>query len=73
MVNRNNTMDQITHIEFYHSKSISKSEVDVMRERVKNIHFYQIADHDALKEAMKPNRIKLDNNKYFKEFNLFAN
>lgn len=66
-------MDQITHIEFYHSKSIPNKEVDIMRERVKNIHFYQIADHDAFKEAMKPNRIKLDNNICFKEFNLFAN
>jgi hypothetical protein len=64
---------EITHVEFYHPPHIDKAEVAIMRERVKNIHYYQYADPEAFEQAMESNLIKLDNNKYFKKFNLFAN
>ncbi len=66
-------MQEITHIEFYHNKLISKKETEVLRDRVKNIHYYQAVSPEDFKQAMKPNMIKLDNNVYYKEFNLMAN
>ena len=64
---------EITHVEFYSAPHVDKAEASVMRDRIKNIHYYQYADPEAFEQAMAPNLIKLDNNKYFKKFNLFAN
>lgn len=64
---------ELTHIEFYYKPDTAKAEIEIMRERIKNIHFYQVADPESFREAMRTNLLTLENNKYFKRFNLFAN
>ncbi len=59
-------------IEVYASKNITDKEYSYMKERIKNIHYYQVFNEDEFNEALEPQKIKLDNNKYYKKFNLFA-
>ncbi len=66
-------MAQVEHIEFYHPKHIKSEELEVLRDRVKKFHFYQFASEEEFDEANKPQLLKLENNKYFKKFNLIAN
>jgi len=66
-------MSQVEHIEFYYPKTVKGDDLCVLRERIKNFHFYQCSSPEEFDIANKPQMIKLDNNIYYKKFNLIAN